>query len=412
MIQTQCFGCPASGRLHARGAMVLVELPELERLGDQRETIADFVERTIFAVFASTVDEAIVTRIERRYAVCLPIQTHDAAIVEALRRLSAAFAEPFFAGGRSLALRPVAGVAYCMRDGEDAEELMLLAQRALERARLRGRLVEFSDEIASERAHRTHVLRESIWDALRELGQLQVFYQPIVDLWSGRVTMVEALARWEHPRFGYLGPESFMEACRSAGALGTLDAWMLDASCRQLALWRRAGHAVRLSVNVSAEHVASLDFVSIVEQTLSRHRVPWELLNLELTESEALSHLGDAGRNLQALRERGVTIAIDDFGTGYATLTYASELPVDALKVDGSFVARCMTSPAHAAVTTSILSLAQSLGWISIAEGVENDEQRAFVKAAGCRYAQGFAFGHPMTASGVEREFLILRPSR
>ena len=412
MIHTQCFGCPASGRLHARGALVLVAFPELERLGPQGEMAAEFVERTILAAFAATTDDVVVARIERRYAVCLPMQTREAEISEAIRRVAAAFAEPFFAGGRPLLLRPVAGIARCARHGDDAGELLLLAQKALERAQCRGRLIEFCDEIASERAHRTHVLRDSIWDALRELGQLQVFYQPIVDLWGGGVTMVEALARWEHPRFGYLGPESFMEAARSGGALGALDAWMLDASCRQLALWRRAGHAIRLSVNVSAEHVASLDFVSVVEQTLSRHRVPWELLNLELTESEALDRLSDAQRNLQALRERGVTIAIDDFGTGYATLAYASELPIDALKIDGSFVARCATSPVHAAVTTSILSLAESLGWTSIAEGVENEQQRAFVKAAGCRYAQGFAFGHPMTASGVEREFLTLRSSR
>jgi EAL domain-containing protein (putative c-di-GMP-specific phosphodiesterase class I) len=412
MINAQCLGCPASGRLHSRGAMLLVEFPEIERLGAQGESIAEVVERTISAALGATMRDVIVSRVDKRYAVCVPMQTREEEIAAALGRLAQAFAEPLFVNGRPLLLAPVAGVAQCRRDGEDAGELLRLAQGALERARRRGRLVEFCDELASERAHKAQVLRDSVWDALRELGQLHVFYQPIVDLNEGRVAMVEALVRWDHPRFGYLEPESFLDACRNAGAISAIDMWVLDASCRQLALWRRAGHNVRLSVNVNAEHVASVDFVTTVEQTLSRYRLPWDSLGLELTESEALAHLTDTQHNLQALRERGVTVAIDDFGTGHASLAYAVDLPVDSLKIDGSFIARCTDSPSHAAVTRSILWLAESLGWTSVAEGVETQEQLAFLQEAGCRFAQGFRFGHPMTANGVEREFLTLRSFR
>jgi len=236
-----------------------------------------------------------------------------------------------------------------------------------------------------------------------EGGELEVVFQPDVDLPSGRLAGVEALVRWRR-RAGYLAAtDLFVQLAEESGAVREVDSWVLEESLRQLGGWRRAGTADRLElgVNVSALSLTQ-DLPSRLKQACERHGVPPELVRLEVTET-ALGDDGDAAWVLRAVRGLGFRVALDDFGTGYASLSRLHRLPIDVLKLDRSFLHTLTEDTASRALVSLVLGLAEPMRVEVLVEGVETEAQRDLLVELGCRRAQGFLFSRPAPAAVIER---------
>lgn len=243
---------------------------------------------------------------------------------------------------------------------------------------------------------------ESLRTSLDE-GRLVVHYQPKVDLRTGVLHGVEALARIDDPVDGLLLPDRFLGPLAQAGAMPTLTALVLDAAVAQVRRWQDQGHALGVAVNIPADACVDGSLVELVHGVLARHDVRGRLLTLEVTE-EVLLHDHVVGRTvLGALRDLGVRISIDDYGTGYSSLAYLLDLPLDELKLDRAFIRAMCTDPRAAAIVASTAALAHSLDLRVVAEGVETEAEWAAVREAGCDDAQGYLRGRPMPASDVER---------
>jgi diguanylate cyclase len=265
----------------------------------------------------------------------------------------------------------------------------------------------FAGEIAQLRADR---------DLLRGLhrGEFRVLYQPIVALDSERVVGVEALVRWDHPARGALDPDAFIVPAEDSGAIVELGSFVLEATCRQIAVWKRSvlgGVAqFQVAVNVSTRQLQDPAFRTYVAAVIEKTGLDPSWLHLEVTETAVIADLDAACVHLEAIKTLGVRIAIDDFGTGYSSLAYLHKLPVDVVKIDRSFVAS-LGDPGHAgAIANLVAEVAHRLDITSLAEGVEIRDQVSRLRALGCELAQGFYFARPLDADAMQH--LLARQQR
>jgi EAL domain-containing protein (putative c-di-GMP-specific phosphodiesterase class I) len=250
---------------------------------------------------------------------------------------------------------------------------------------------------AAERLDNETELRHAI-----DAGALRVYYQPIVDLATGRIRELEALVRWHHPERGLISPAEFIPLAEETGLIVPLVRWVLDEACRQLRGWQLSGQfddSLILNVNVSARQLQQRDLAASVRQILEAHDLDPRRLTLEITDS-CLMQESDAGQ-LRQLAALGVHLAIDDFGTGYSSLSYLSRLPIDTLKIDRSFVARLGQEPESTAVVQTIIALAHALGLSVTAEGIETSAQAAHLQTLGCTRGQGFLYARPVPAADL-----------
>ena len=237
-------------------------------------------------------------------------------------------------------------------------------------------------------------------EALRR-EQLEVHYQPVVDLHRREVVGLEALVRWRHPELGLLAPDLFLPLAESSGLVIELGRWVLQTACRQMASWHRQGLRLEIAVNVSVRQVTDPAFVDDVRRALESSGLAPERLLLEVTESAVMEDVEAAAGALTQIRGTGATIAIDDFGTGYSSLLYLKRYPIGVLKVDRSFIAGLGQNPDDDAIVSSVVSLARAVGALCIAEGVETPAQHAQLLALGCDRAQGFLFSRPVPVAQV-----------
>ena len=318
-------------------------------------------------------------------------------------KLLDALGDPYEVEGTSLHSSPSIGIALFPADGEDAETLMKSADTAMYHVKETGRNgsqfftadmnAAIEDRLALEKALRQAVERE----------EFVLHYQPQVCAASGDVIGVEALVRWRHPERGLVYPDHFIPVAEEVGLIGALGDWVLDEACRQRALWRDAGiEKIRMAVNLSLHQLTDPTFVGRVERAIQRHGLKPGDLELELTESQAMSDPEGAIGQLTALRELGVELAIDDFGTGYSSLAYLKRLPIQTLKLDRSFVKDTPEDANDAAISAAAVSLAHTLGLTVVAEGVETVEQEGFLVEHECDYLQGYLFSRPVPAEEVE----------
>lgn len=245
---------------------------------------------------------------------------------------------------------------------------------------------------------RRRVLEQELRLALRR-EQLSMHYQPLVDIATLRVVGVEALMRWWHPELGAVSPGEFIPIAESSGLIRSIGEFALRTACSQIVRWEREGiRAVPVAVNVSSIQLECESIADWAPRIFREARLPPERLALEITESALLRDAQQHVNSLQQLRDQGVRIEIDDFGTGYSSLSYLKQLPVDALKIDRSFVSQMDTNPVSEAIVAAILALARGLGIKVIAEGVENARQLKLLANHGCQTAQGFYFSRPLPA--------------
>jgi diguanylate cyclase (GGDEF)-like protein/PAS domain S-box-containing protein len=259
-------------------------------------------------------------------------------------------------------------------------------------------------------ARRRLTVHTALRDAV-ENGELTLAYQPQVDLATGRLVAVEALARWTHRELGRVGPDEFIPLAEESGLMPALGAWALSTACSQAAEWR-SGHSaqVGLSVNVSGRQLTDDAIVRTVEHALAVSGFPARALTLEITESVLMSDPHRAARRLATLKELGVRIAVDDFGTGYSSLASLTNFPIDELKIDRSFVAPLPDSLPTLRITTAIMALAEGLGLATVAEGIETPEQHQVLRGLSCTLGQGYLFSRPVSAEDITP--LLIKPLR
>ena len=234
-----------------------------------------------------------------------------------------------------------------------------------------------------------------------ERGELRLHYQPIIDLVTGAVVGHEALVRWEHPTRGLLGPSAFIPLAEETGLILGIGEWVLGEACRQTRTWQSQQPMtppLSVSVNLSGRQFTQPDLVGTVSRALAESGLPASSLELEITESVAMSDAPATGVTLRALRELGVRLALDDFGTGYSSLAYLSEMALDSIKVDRTFVAGLSVPGANHSIIAAVSALADGLGLTVTAEGIEEPEQLAAVIALGCDRGQGYLFARPLSA--------------
>lgn len=286
--------------------------------------------------------------------------------------------------------------------GCSAEAVLRDAEIASHRAREEGaRQTVLYDEGMRRQAQVQFRLENDLHGAL-ERGELDVHYQPVVDLTSGEPEGAEALLRWERGPQGSVPPSAFIPVAESTGMIVDLGKWVLEQACAwSVGVSRAAGLPTRVAVNLSARQLARSDLVALVDTCLTRSGLPAERLCLEVTESVLVHDAVAAVRTLRALRERGVGLSLDDFGTGWSSLSYLRQFPVDQLKLDRSYVSRVSTDARSTAIVTGLVQLAHSLGLSVVAEGVETEAQADFLRAAGCDLAQGYHFARPDSGDAV-----------
>lgn len=312
------------------------------------------------------------------------------------------FLEPFDMGLRDIYVTPSIGIAEYPRDGSTVEELIENADTAMFEAKERGRntVVNYSPEQRTPGANRLEI-EAALHKALQN-NELEVFYQPQIDVSSGHIFAVEALLRWEHPTLGRISPERFVPVAEESTLIDAIGQWTLEEACREAASWGDLGlPEINVAVNLSPRQFQKAVLLTDnVSRALRNSGLDPRRLELELTESLALERPEEVNATLVHFREMGIRTAIDDFGVGHTGLDYLDRITVDTLKIDRSFINRIGESGAP--LVTAVISLARGLNLDVIAEGVETRAQVNFLKAHGCRYMQGFLFSKPLSGSQLQ----------
>ncbi|MFF5230192.1 putative bifunctional diguanylate cyclase/phosphodiesterase [Dactylosporangium sp. NPDC000521] len=334
-----------------------------------------------------------------------------AAAVERARKLGAQVAVPMRIDGVLLSKEPSIGVVVATAGEVDLIELLRRADIAMYQAKRAVQPVAWYDAGRDDASTDRLALLAELREALHTGEQLSVELQPAVSLAPGaqQITGVEALVRWKHPRRGPLTPGQFLPVVEASELMGPLTRWVLDRAIGLASSWRRAGLAVPVSVNISARSLLERQLPEAIGDLLARHRLPAELLVLEITETVMLSQSTVIDDVLARIRRLGVQLAVDDFGTGFSSFTVLTRLPVQEVKIDREFVAQMIDSPKAEAIVRATVELGLRLKLRVVAEGVENPDQRAALAALGCTSAQGFLFHPPLAA---DRLAAVLRERR
>ena len=336
-------------------------------------------------------------------------QPEDAVTVA--RKVLETVAKPLTVAGTQIEVSASIGIALYPADGADPESLLRNADSAMYRAKESGRNnYQLCTEEMKTRALERLSLESRLRKALQE-EQLVLQYQPQISLASGKIIGVEALVRWNDPEQGMIQPSAFIPVAEESRLIVPIGEWVLRTACRQARRWYDHGSGpLRLSVNLSARQFQQHDLVAMVHSALADAQLdPWAL-ELEITESTAMHNAEVTVEVLRALRDIGVGISIDDFGTGYSSLSYLQRFPINAVKIDRSFVRDLVTNDGDAAIVAAVIGIARSLRLRVIAEGVETVEQLTSLRERGCDEAQGFYFSRPVDADGITRQLLADEP--
>jgi diguanylate cyclase (GGDEF)-like protein len=315
------------------------------------------------------------------------------------------------ASGRSLSITASIGIA-CGQPAS-AEELLRDADLALYDAKATGknRFTIFQSTMHAA-AQDDLALRLDLAEALAA-GQFFLLYQPIVDLETQQITGIEALIRWRHPTQGILGPESFIPLAEETGMIVPIGRWVLDNACAQAAVWHGQGHPLSIAVNVSAREFDNGGMVDNVRAALRSTGLDAGSLTLEITETVLMRHPEAASQRLREVKALGVRVALDDFGTGYSSLAYLRQFPVDALKIDRSFISGIAAShESRDALIHTLVQLGKTLGIQTLGEGIEDEAQLEGLQHEECDLGQGFLFAHPVEAAAITRILDSAHPIR
>ena len=385
-------------------AVLVVDMLRFSRINESMGSLAGdellitFARRLILALRAGDV---LARTGGNEFGVLVSLRRGVEDALKAAERIQQVMAAPFKLSELEIRVECAIGVAL-MHTGQDPEELFRNAQFAVKQAKLEGKPQVYEPKQATE-ARRRFSIETELRRAL-DKDQLKLFYQPLIDLKSGKVAGFEALARWTHEDRGEISPTEFIPVAEESGLILQLGRWAMDKAARTLAEWdRAAGDALPLyvGVNLSAIQVARDDIAAVVASALKSSGLTGDRLTLELTESSIVQDPVRATRVFDALKALDATVAMDDFGTGYSSLAYLQRLPIDVLKIDKSFVSGMMVDPDAVAIVRAVLSLAEALGMSTTAEGIETVELATTLATLGCASGQGFYFAKPLEADAA-----------
>lgn len=383
-----------------RGALLYIDLDHFKRVNDTVGHAAGDQLLTIVAqrLRACVKEGDTVARLGGdEFTIVLRQVTDPDAVRTVAERIVASLEAPVNVAGRDHLVRASIGITLFPDDATHIDELMRNADAAMYRAKEggRGRAVFFDRALA---ARQVSASRSGLYRALRH-REFSLFYQPQFEVADGRLVGVEALLRWQTPRNGLKYPAEFVPAAEETGLIVDIGAWVIEAACAQIALWREQGLAPpRLAVNVSAQQLRAAGFAEDLRRVLRRHALRPDLVELEFT--EAVLDDPDAGRVLRALAEDGVRLALDDFGAGETSLAHLRQHPISIVKIDRSLIDDPQDVTA-AALGATVIAMAHALGKTVVAEGVETIEQLDFLREHGCDVVQGYYLARPLPAAGV-----------
>ena len=391
-------------------ALLFVDLDNFKRVNDSLghlegdQVLTTVSERLVGALRASD----LVGRFGGdEFVVLLTDLNSRADIVVVLEALLSVVEVPVKADGRALSVTPSIGVAVYPEDGRQADELIQHADTAMYRAKARGRATyQFFESALAETAYADLVLESELAQGLTR-NEFELFFQPQVEATTGQLYGAEALLRWRHPQRGLLGPDTFIFVAERHRLMLALGEWVLREAAETARRWREQGltngHGpMRIAVNLSRIQFHLDGFADTVKRVLEESGAKGQWLELELTERMLIDDIEHAPATLTALRSLGLTVSVDDFGTGYTSLAHLTELPLDKLKIDQSFVARLPDDVGAQAITRAIVQMAVGLGLSVTAEGVRSAAQWQLLAAWGCQQFQGELVGAPMPAAEFE----------
>jgi predicted signal transduction protein with EAL and GGDEF domain len=313
---------------------------------------------------------------------------------------------PFHIDGQEIFVHASTGISLYPRDGADEQSLLKNVDLAMYRAKQqgRGRISFFTEEMNA--ANRARQRMETELHRALERGEFILHYQPRMDLRTGRISGVEALLRWQHPKNGLVPPSDFIPLAEETGLIVPIGAWVMQEACRQGRRWHQEGlRNLSVAVNLSMRQLQSDGLLAVVLAALDEAETDPSCLELEITETAIMKDAEGAVRLLRRLKDAGVRLSLDDFGTGYSSFHYLRHFPLDSLKIDRSFVAEIHADARESPLITAMIAMARNLGLNVIAEGVETREQADFLHANGCHETQGYYYSRPLPPCGL-RELL------
>jgi diguanylate cyclase (GGDEF)-like protein len=387
-----------------RKKVAAVMLMDLDRFKDVNDTLGHHNGDLLLQRIGSRLDSvlrntATVARLGGdEFAILLPDIADRQAVIPIVRRVLKVLEEPVVVGGLALQVEASLGVAMFPEHGRTVDAVMRAADVAMYVTKEQRSGYEFYDEEQHE--HRHDAGRLALIGELRRAmdeAELVLHYQPKVDLRTGKAKGVEALARWHHPERGMLSPDEFIPLAERSNLLRPMTLYLLDTALRQCNAWRSRGIEVSVAVNLSMQNMLDLRLPNDLARLLTSWRLPAGSLELEITESTIMADHRRATTILTRLSKMGVRLSIDDFGTGYSSLAYLQELPVDAIKIDKSFVMDMGTDAGNATIVQSTVDLGHNLHLEVVAEGVESQESYNRLAELGCDYAQGYFLSKPLS---------------
>jgi diguanylate cyclase (GGDEF)-like protein len=390
------------------GELAVVMLLDLDHFKEVNDTLGHhhgdrLLEEVARRLRATLRDSDTVARLGGdEFAVLLPRVPRGGDATVVAGQILSALREPFAIDAVSLDIDASIGIAVHPTHGDDVETLLQRADAAMYEAKQSRRGLALFEPRMDTHSPRRLLLAAGLREAIAH-RRIELRYQPTAELATGRIRGVEALARWEHPRLGLVGPAEFVPIAQQTGLISALTTLVLERAVEQLRQWQDEGLELSVSVNLCARSFLDTHLPEDVARLLERAGVDARRLELELTERMLQADPERAAATLERLSDVGVSLAIDDFGTGYTSLANLKRLPVDVIKVDKSFVRDMATEPADAAIVRSTVDLAHNLGLRVVAEGVESEGAWRALADLGCDLAQGYLLARPLTADGVAR---------
>jgi diguanylate cyclase (GGDEF)-like protein len=381
---------------------------DLDRFKDINDALGHTAGDRLLRILARRLAEALagtrahIARLDGdEFAIVLPDVLAEQATATTCVHLLAALELPVELEGQSIAVSGSIGLAEFPKHGADPETLLRHADAAVDAAKqLRSGHAIYAPELEHRTAERLELVA-ALRRALAE-DEFQLHYQPKVDCRSGEIRGVEALVRWMHPTLGLIGPDRFIPMAEETGLISAVTRWVLEVAVGQARAWGRAGHGLRIAVNLSACDLQEPSTSAYVRDLLERYAVAPTLLSLEITETAVMADPARALRTLNELAEYGVDASLDDFGTGYSSLSYLRQLPLRELKIDASFVRGLTEVERDQAIVSSTIELGHRLGMRVVAEGVEDARTLDLLADLGCDEAQGFYLSRPLAAEALE----------
>ena len=390
-------------------AVVFIDLDRFKLVNDTHgHRVGDALLRLVAARIRASVREVdTVARLGGDEFALLLESVRGSSEAEAMvERIRLEVARPYEIEGHEIFTEASCGLVMGPSDEQEPGDYLRRADTAMYRAKAEPGTVAVFDELMDSSSAERLALERDLRHAVEE-GYLELAYQPIVEVATGRMAGAEALLRWRHPIRGLVMPDSFVPVAEETALIHAVGRWVIRDACQQLHRWRNQGVGADfwISINLSWRQFQDRGLVPMIADTLARHAVPASLVRFEITETAVMEQLSTAIERLSELRAIGVQVFLDDFGTGYSSLAHLNQLPIDVVKIDRQFVVDLGPDGTRPSIANVIVDLAHSLGLQAIAEGIENDRQLREIERLGCDFAQGFRLARPMTAAQIGASF-------